>query len=275
MIELQAASYFHLRGLVKKLAEFNLILDAVINNTTPAWVAVDQAEQPGAALLFTAEGAFLAGNANNQGFVDDLRDFFYRVETEPGYWHGGPMISLSVDSPAWEHRLPEIFPRRPPAPYARQHYLCTARRLPDWRDHIPPGFTVERIEQLNRPGLDIPEHIPSWIDSNWGSIEDFVANGGFAFGMMHENVIVCWSLADAVAGNRCEIGIRTQPDYRRRGLATLTTMAAVDYALASGLGDVGWHCNADNLGSIGTALNAGFQKERDYVAYWCPISEQV
>jgi RimJ/RimL family protein N-acetyltransferase len=274
LIELPAASYFQLRGLVQKLAEFNVILDAVIRQTTPAWVVVDQAEQPDAALLVTAEGAFLVGDAEHSGFVDDLRDFFARAETVPGYWQGGSVLSLFVDT-AWEPRLPDIFPRRQPVPYARQHYLCTTRRRPDWRAGVPPGFAVERIEPLKQPHRNLPEHLTSWMESNWGSVEDFVAHGGFAFGTLHHNELVSWSVADAVAGSRCEIGIRTHPHYRRRGLATLTTLAAVDYALASGLVEVGWHCNADNRGSIGTALKAGFEKERDYVAYWYPIHEQV
>ncbi len=263
-----------LRELVKNLAAFNVILDAVVNNTTPAWVTVDQPESPGAALLFTSEGAFLVGNAGNQGFVDDLRDFFYRAETEPHYWQGGPSIGVFIDSSAWEHRLPEIFPRRQPVPVARQHYLCTARKVPGWRECVPPGFTIERIELPHRPGLVVPEHLMSWIHSNWDSVEDFAAHGGFAFAAIHQNTLVSWSVADAIAGNRCEIGIQTLPDYRRRGLAALTTMAAVDYALANGLAEVGWHCHADNLGSIGTALKAGFRKERDYMVYWYSIREE-
>ncbi len=273
LVELPPAQYTCLHGLVNTLAEFNLILDAVIADTTPAWVAVDHAEQPDAALLFTSEGAFLIGNADNQAFVEDVRTFFYRAETEPGYWRGGPMISLSLGSPAWVDRLTEIFPRRQPTPYARQHYLCTERRVPDWRQRIPPGFIVESIGPGVRPTLELPEHVISWIANNWGSPEEFARNGGFAFGTLHENRVVSWSVADAVAGRRCEIGIHTLPDYRQRGLATLTTLATVDYALANGLNEVGWHCNADNLGSIGTALNAGFKKERDYVAYWYAIHE--
>lgn len=274
LAEFPSTQYSRLRELVKNLAVFNVILDAVINDTTRAWVTVDQTESPSAALLFTAEGAFLVGNAGNQGFVDDLRAFFYRAETEPHYWRGGPEISVLIDSSAWEHRLPEIFPRRQPVPTARHHYLCTARKLPGWRECVPYGFSIERIELPHRPGLVVAEHVMSWIHSNWDSVEDFAAHGGFAFAAIHQNAMVSWSVADAIAGNRCEIGIRTLPAYRRRGLAALTTMAAVDYALASGLGEVGWHCSADNIGSIGTALKAGFHKERDYIVYRYSIRDQ-
>ncbi len=211
VVEFPSAQYPRLRDLVKNLAVFNVILDAVVNETTPAWVTVDQTESPGAALLFTAEGAFLVGDAGNQGFVDDLRAFFHRAETEPHYWRGGPSIGLFIDSPAWEHRLPDIFPGRQPMPAARQHYLCTARKSPGWREGVPPGFTVERITLPHRPGLVVPDHFVSWIHSNWGSVEDFAAHSGFAFAAIHQNTMVSWSVADAVAGDRCEIAFRRCP----------------------------------------------------------------
>lgn len=273
MIVLEPPNYPRLSGIVRPLADYNLILDAVIADTSPAWVVADHLDAPTAALLFTAEGTFLAGDAGNDSFVADLRAFFERAETEPGYWQGGSGVMLSLGSPAWEPRLADIFPHRAPTPSARQHYTCTALALADWRDRLPPGFTMTRIDPalLDRPGLDVPDHIPSWIDGNWGSPEDFTANGGFAFGTLHENAIVSWSVADCAAGDRCEIGIQTRPDYRRRGLASLVTAAAVEYALSSGFREVGWHCSADNAGSFGTALKAGFVKERDYVAYWYEI----
>ncbi len=273
MIVLKPSDYPRLGGLLQNLAVYNVILGAVINDTSPAWVVADQLDQPTATLLFTAEGAFLAGDAGCDAFVADLRVFFQRAETEPGYWQGGEFISLWLGSPDWEARLPVIFPRRQPAPHARQHYTCTALGLTDWRDRLAAGYTIERINAafLDRPGMDIPEHIPSWMGNNWESIEDFEANGGFAFGAIYDSAVVSWCVADAAAGDRCEIGIQTRPDYRRRGLASLVTAAAVDYALSCGFREVGWHCNADNAGSIGTALKAGFQKERDYTAYWYEV----
>ena len=116
---------------------------------------------------------------------------------------------------------------------------------------------------LARPGLDVPDHVASWMRSNWGSAEAFFAHG-FGFATLHEEAIVSWSLADCVSRGQAEIGIHTRPEYRRRGLATITAAAAVDYALGRGLAAVGWHCNADNHGSIGVAEAVGFTLERRY-----------
>ena len=85
--------------------------------------------------------------------------------------------------------------------------------------------------------------------------------------------IVSWSLSDCVSGDRCEIGIRTVPAHRRRGLATVTAAAAVEHALSHSFTVVGWHCPNDNLGSIGTAERVGFRRERDYSAYYAFLDE--
>jgi len=84
---------------------------------------------------------------------------------------------------------------------------------------------------------------------------------------------VSWSLADCRSGDACEIGIHTAEPYRRRGLATLTAAATVEYALSNGFSTVGWQCSEDNLGSIGTAEKVGFERERDYTMWYAALNE--
>ncbi len=170
--------------------------------------------------------------------------------------------------PAWQLVLDDFLPR-PPLPVARQHYICTAPAF-DWRSHVPEGFAVSRIDQemFARADSTIPDHVRNWIKNNWGTREDFFARGfGFVTETLDNHKIVSWSICDCIGDHACEIGIHTHPDYRRQGLAALTASAAVDYALAQGLGVVGWHCNADNIGSQHTALRVGFTLERDYVSF--------
>ena len=37
---------------------------------------------------------------------------------------------------------------------------------------------------------------------------------------------------------------------------------------------VGWHCPETNLGSIAAAERVGFEKERDYTAYYVFLEEE-
>jgi RimJ/RimL family protein N-acetyltransferase len=108
------------------------------------------------------------------------------------------------------------------------------------------------------------------MDGNWGSTAAFLAKG-FGFVTLYTKAgavqVVSWSLADCRSGDACEIGIHTVKEYRRRGLASITAAAAVEYALSHDFSRVGWHCSEDNLGSIGTAEKVGFERERDYVLH--------
>jgi RimJ/RimL family protein N-acetyltransferase len=98
---------------------------------------------------------------------------------------------------------------------------------------------------------------------------------GFGFATVHQNEIVCWSLADCRSGDACEIGIHTAEAFRRRGLATITVAAAVDFALSHGFSAVGWQCSLDNLGSMGTAEKVGFEKERDYTLHYVIVEKEI
>jgi tetratricopeptide (TPR) repeat protein len=120
--------------------------------------------------------------------------------------------------------------------------------------------------------MEIPEHVTSWMTTNWGSTPAFMKHG-FGFCTLHDKRIISWSLADCVSGSACEIGIHTHEDYRRQGLATLTAAATVDHALLSGFRYVGWHCDEYNVGSIGVAEKVGFELERKYIQYYACASE--
>jgi tetratricopeptide (TPR) repeat protein len=70
-----------------------------------------------------------------------------------------------------------------------------------------------------------------------------------------------------------DVGLVTAQDYRRRGLATITSAAAVEYGLSHGLALVNWDCSAGNIGSVRTAKKLGFERERDHTLYLVVFDE--
>jgi RimJ/RimL family protein N-acetyltransferase len=172
---------------------------------------------------------------------------------------------LDVSTSKWTQQFAIIFPKKIPILIPRRYYTCKQLK---WTQPVPEPFTIMQIDRtlLGNSSLSVPDHIPSWINSNWGSLEAFLENG-FGFAMRHQNQLVSWSLADCISGIRCEIGIQTLPEYRRQGLATLTAAATVDYALQHGFTQIGWHTSEDNIGSIKVAENVGFDRSTDYIWY--------
>lgn len=267
--ELQKRDYPKVRSLFKSL-EWNLITKAVIEGTSPGRVFTDRAEDPRTAFMGTVEGYYLAGQTNNAEFNTSLHTLiFERIFTGDTIRKEETDIAIGFHPDSWKDKMPRIFQGRMPLPTTRRHYVCTELKADDWRDHVPQGFQIQRLDAklLRTPRLEIPDHVTGWMTTNWGSIPNFLKHG-FGFCTLHDQQVVSWSIADCVSGTACEIGIHTHENYRRQGLATLTAAAAVDYALSTAFKSVGWHCDEYNLGSIGVAEKVGFKLERKYTQYY-------
>jgi RimJ/RimL family protein N-acetyltransferase len=111
-----------------------------------------------------------------------------------------------------------------------------------------------------------PEYLTEEMLSERASVEEFLA-ASFGVCLVHTNEVIGWCLSEYNTGSRCEVGIATREDFRRRGLATKLTWAFIEMALRRGVTRIGWHCSADNLPSGATAVKAGFEKVTDYSIY--------
>ena len=133
----------------------------------------------------------------------------------------------------------------------------------DWRDKIPPGFSIMRVDEafLQTPRKNI-EDVLNHIENDCVSPQKFLEKG-IGFCLIKDTLIVSQCLTDCVSGNKCEIGIRTDSEYRRRGLATITVAATVEYCLKAHFTHIGWHTGIINSGSIKTAEKEGFKKLKD------------
>ncbi len=73
------------------------------------------------------------------------------------------------------------------------------------------------------------------------------------------------------AGDRCELGIGTAEEHRRRGLATLSGSAVIRGAVSRGITEIGWHCYAMNAASVATAERLGFTRVLENQVAWVAL----
>ena len=270
---LEEEDYEKVRPLFEPL-EFNLTVIAVIEGTSPGRIYVDDIDDPRTAFMCSVEGYYLAGHENNEAFNAALNRLIVEMVSAGDTMRENEQeMSLGIHPDTWEPKLDKLVGRSP-IKAVRRHYLCTKLKVVDWRDRVPHSFSVHRIDRklLETPGLRILGHITDWMRANWGSIDDFMKRG-FGFCMLHGREVVSWCVADYASGDMCEIGIHTRPDHRRRGLATLTAAATVDYCFSHGFRSVGWHCDEGNLGSRGVAEKVGFELERKYFSHYYMFNE--
>jgi RimJ/RimL family protein N-acetyltransferase len=251
--ELASEDYPRVEPLVAGLSS-HLSIKAVIEGSVSGEVWADDARNPGATFVLTPEGQYLAGDPDIPAFQPALAE---RLMTMP-------VVNVTYSPEAWESTFPALLSCKFARPYARCYYTFRHFLLPDWRARILPEYEIVRVNQafLDRQDLvhldDVRERTSSWTD---------YARDGFGFSVLHGETIVSTCLADCVSGDRCEVGIITHPEYRRRGLGTLAVAATVEYCLEQNLPNIGWHCWANNRGSKGVAERVGFELAGAYVQY--------
>lgn len=269
--EIETGHFEICRQLFEPLA-FELITRAVIDGTSPGSIYVDDPSAPKGAFMASAEGCFIAGAPEHlffwDGFKAMINNWADRNEVEPD---NDAALYLVAHPAGWDTHLTNLLPERPPIVVRRRHYLSQELTF-DWRAALPAGFVAQQITPALMTTMKMPPHISNWMRSNWGSEEAFFERGGFGFCTVAGEYMASWCIADCVSGAQCEVGIHTAPEFRQRGLATITTAAAVEHAISQGLREVGWHCNDDNIGSWKTAEKVGFVLDREYLQYFWVVN---
>jgi RimJ/RimL family protein N-acetyltransferase len=248
-----------------------LIIEAVLNRMCPGDIYADDLNPPESAFIVSPEGYCLGGYHKNSAFNQELHTILTEKIIPQKIKEGEQNLSLNYYPELWEPVIPELLHGLYPVPVHGYTFNLNQLKITDWKDRIPAGFSIVKIDE---PFLELPlknmEKIKEWVTGPWISTDIFLEHG-FGFCLVHDEskTIASWSLADCVIGPRCEIGIETAEEFRRKGFATITATAAAEYALSEGLTDIGWHTSMGNIGSIKTAEKVGFTKVLTDMYYFC------
>jgi RimJ/RimL family protein N-acetyltransferase len=251
--------------------DYSLSIIAAIEGNNPGRIFVDKTNDPQTGFALTVEGYLLAGDDSNQEINDALsRLFSEKIFKGEIYVNGDWSMSLAVHPESWAAKLPVLIPTHELEKVRRYHYLCKALKF-DWRGNLPGGYHVRQVDRslLNGEGVVFTSPVREWMDIEemWWTEENYLSKG-ISFVVVFDDQVVAWCTPDCVAGDKIDIGIYTHPDHRRRGLASVAVAATVEHCLNNGFSAVGWHCNADNIGSWKTAEKVDFVRNREYTYYY-------
>jgi GNAT superfamily N-acetyltransferase len=231
------------------LVKTQLHVDSVLVGSSSGEVYVDDREAPGAALAIAGEGHYLAARGRlPDGFAKAVNAKLPRDSIFVLFYDGGTA----------PEDLAQVVAQRYAVPARRCCLRLQAPLMRDWKVRAPEGFSLQRVDRAMLGG-----ELGDGLLEDWSSVDAFCARG-FGFCLLHEGRIVSRCVADYAQGQRCEIGVATSWGYRRRGFATLVAAAAVEHACEAGFTEIGWHCWANNAGSLAVARNVGFEKVSDY-----------
>ncbi|MGD0110368.1 MAG: GNAT family N-acetyltransferase [Armatimonadota bacterium] len=242
----------------------NLSPAAVVDGICPGRVWVDNSDSPRTALIDTPEGHFVAGGRPAGQVAASLKQLVTGTIYARGRAEDWWCFCLHYPEPDWQETLAGLLGETYPVWDYQQYFILERLRL-DWREGLPAGFVVRRVDEdlLADDGLANVNRLRGYATSNFGSLAGFAANG-FGFCTVYGQEIASWCMADCVSADRCEIGIHTVEKDRRRGLAARTVAATIEYCLSQGLKHIGWHCWSSNLASAATARAVGFVKALDH-----------
>lgn len=267
--EIAKENYGKARPLFEGLS-FQPFCMAVLAGIQPGRVFADDPEQPRTAFVNMKKvWCFLAGEPGNDAFNQALNQ---AILEKRAIDQDTPAMLFTCHSGDWGGQLAAVTVPHQPVPVRRRHYTCHKLAY-DWRARVPEGFFVHRLNEtlLNRPGLKAPEEVVEIVEE-WRAITDERFDD-FGFVAIHDASaeVVSWTTVDCIVDGVGDAGLFTAEAYRRRGLATVTTAAAVDHGLSNGLSAVSWTCAEDNVGSIRTAEKLGFERGDDYTMYYIAL----
>jgi GNAT superfamily N-acetyltransferase len=240
--------------LLAELAEMHLNVVALQEGTALGQMFADDVANPRSVYLISGDGHYLGGEAGNPAFNAAVNAALPR----------DTYFVLFCDAERWAGALDVVLNDTYAVRAARCTYTLRQLNVVDWKVRLPAAYTLRTVEaSLLAQDLENRDAVVDGILETWLSVDSFLAHG-FGSCLVHDATVVSWSLADYVSGERCEIGIYTDEHYRRQGLGTLTATANAAHAVGLGYSTVGWHCWANNAGSIGVAEKVSFQKTADY-----------
>lgn len=227
---------------------------AVLEGRQDGTLFVDDTARPHTALLCPRNGFFFP-------FGDSGAGAFDRFVPELLANHLVDKPLLLATSAGWKQKLDSLFARRA----FRAGFDFPDRRvaLPDWREQIPVGLTLER---MTAPVLARwSEGIDPWVIDIWGGAEEFEARC-FGCCLLAEGRIVSFATACGIGGGEAEVEVGTVPEYRGRGLAAVVCSAFIEACLAHGLTPA-WSCEAGNAPSAALARRLGFREVEEVRVY--------
>ncbi len=261
--ELNETDYDKVRPLFRPLVEYAPFCGAVLEGLYSGRVYVDDPARPRTAFMVTRDvWGYLAGDPGNGAFNQALNEaiFARNAVSEDA------LVLIISCCPEWREQVAVMCAPRQPIEWSRRHYVC--RELDyDWQANVPEGFTIRRVDAtlLERPEGEIHDDVKAVI-AVCGPGDDPLEKG-FGFVACHGDEVVAHAVVDCIVGGVGEIGLETAGAYQRRGLATVTSAAAVEFGLSHGLSVISWDCLTTNTGSVRTAEKLGFEPEREHQMY--------
>lgn len=271
--ELAKEDYPKVKNLFTKLKS-NTAIESIFNYKNEARLFVDNLDQPKSLFILDSWAYYyLAGESSNIDFNTSLvnfleKDFFpecIRTNYNTGF-------AFYPDTEQWCNKIEELFGHlnleKSGKTYFKFHENCFNK---NWKNSIPKGYSIKRISSEVIDSIENNKEFIDYIKFAWETVDKYFSKGfGYCATNEKEFANICISIF--ASENEREVGIKTFPDFRRKGLAYVTASAYIEECINSNLIPA-WSCFSDNEISVKLAEKLGFSVESSHPIYFANLGE--
>ena len=261
--------YSSIIPLFKDKSYLNIFRSHLGYTTIKKTVYVDSLDNPQTAVIVVVPRLFFGGKADNKNFNKSFQKILYNQLIHEFFKQNQQEVVCYLANDEWLESIKNIL--NDPYFYEYYYYEIKKLKIENWRDLIPPKYTLEpiNITLLEKQYLKNYEWLLEELKENWLPFEEGLKEIRGFYLVWKDEEIVSWCTLEYLTNeNDIEVGIATNPDYQNKGLATLVGSATADFALKK-YNSVGWNCSANNTGSWKTAEKIGYERQVAYMKAGC------
>ncbi|MBK5447313.1 GNAT family N-acetyltransferase [Bacillus sp. TH22] len=242
------------KKLFSMFEDFNnvVLLSYLQGHMGTAWV--NDLENPTVAQITVGIFTFYVGDPNAKETEELLRNIPER-------------ILVIVNSDEWKKRL-EAFSERKIDKFLRYKFkrnpeVFNGSKLKSFITALPKGYELRKIDEhiVNNPTL---HKVSEDFTSQFRSIDDYI-DRGIGYSILYDGEVVCGASSYSIYDGGIEIELATDPNHRRKGLATVVSAALILNCLEQGKYP-NW--DAANSTSAKLAEKLGYVFDKAYDTYF-------
>ncbi|NHJ86698.1 MAG: GNAT family N-acetyltransferase [Asgard group archaeon] len=267
--ELSKSSYQKVEAIFSEISEYKLSVISVLEHNNLGKIFIDTVKNPKNAMMFYGnQSIVLVGDALNTTFNSKITSIIFRKKILDARKKGEESVVFYAND-QWQ---PFFFLH---VPYVKatplRFYRFKEHKHTDWQNELPKKYEIVPIDKnlLEQDDLTYFNEVKDWVIGCFNDFETYLKHGYGFCAIYDEKDIASICLANFVSEpkSRCEIGILTNEEYRKKGLGKILTAQTVDYYLKRDFKSIEWHTRATNIPSIRTAESIGFELVREYNNY--------
>lgn len=269
--ELEKTRYAAVEPLFTKLRN-NAAIESIFNSKNEVRLFVDDPKRPTSAFVLNSWAYYyLAGNSDNGRFNAALADFleneYFPECVKNGY---NTDFAFYPDTDEWCDRVEKMFSSLNLTKSGKTYFDYDINRFEkNWRDQIPKGFAVKKISPELIASIENSHEFVDYINCFWVTADKYFEKG-MGYCALNEVDFAAICISVFASENDRELGIKTFPEFRRKGLAYVTACAYIEDCLRNGFNPV-WSCFSENEVSVELAKKLGYTIRDAHPIYFASL----